>query len=52
MSHDEQINKTRMKGSIVIAPSRELLNQIYALIRRLDTDNVLNVNVNQFYNYV
>ena len=49
MSRDEQISKSVMKGSIVIAPSRELLSQIYALIRRIDTENILNVNVSWFW---
>lgn len=32
------------RGAIILASSRELLNQIYGLIRRLDTKNSLRIN--------
>ena len=33
-----------MRGAIIVAPSREILWQIYALIRRIDIYNKLRVN--------
>ena len=35
---------SKMRGAIIVAPSRELLWQIYSLIRRLDIYNKLKVN--------
>ncbi|CAI2367187.1 unnamed protein product [Moneuplotes crassus] len=44
LSKDNLIKKSEMKGALIIGPSRELLNQIYSLIRRLDVSNTLRVN--------
>jgi len=44
LSVQEKVAKSQMRGAIIVASSRELLSQIYSLIRRLDVHNSLNVN--------
>lgn len=41
---ETQSEQSKMRGAIIVAPSRELLWQIYALIRRIDVHNKLKVN--------
>jgi len=38
------LNNSQMRGAFIVSSSRELLNQIYSLIRRLDVTNTLSVN--------
>lgn len=44
LTKEDLIERSQMRGAIIIAPSRELLNQVYRLIRCLDTTNTLRIN--------